>query len=456
MWNAFVELISIDVFLALAEAASGTQLESWSPLAYQYGPFFFSLLFLCVLLWQLASKMAKASGADKGLWRRLIYCTFTFGVLLVGFSVFWWATHQVSMYVFRGKIQDLASYEQLGGSDFFFRSEWKTLTGDVQDLRRDVRFLVLQDKPFREGQSFALDFAKGPSSSRNKFQIVFDPRNSEATYEVVWNDKEQRNELRKSTAAGSTLVRSALPSGLLFVQTVQPPTALARPYAVLADPEVLSLLGLLQDERNDVGSKIDAMDRILAAHPTRIREIMGMRTEREPAVLTFYDLSRHSDRELSAKARRVLDLGAATDMLATNLTVQNPQQRAQAVALLARIPRDDAAAIIKQVKSNNPAQARSLESNMARQAAIDVKPTGSPQGDRYYVKASWNPGDERTVRCLTELFNRELMSNRGLEEEAKLMQGRSTRFAYWYSKDWALRMAGLIRGCGAKAEFVHP
>jgi hypothetical protein len=85
-----------------------------------------------------------------------------------------------------------------------------------------------------------------------------------------------------------------------------------------------------------------------------------------------------------------------------------------------------------------------------------LAPVGSEGGDRYYVKANWDPKDQKTAGCLTELFNKELISSRTLLEEQQMMSGRSERLVYWYTKDWALSMAEKIKACGGNASFPLP
>jgi len=54
-------------------------------------------------------------------------------------------------------------------------------------------------------------------------------------------------------------------------------------------------------------------------------------------------------------------------------------------------------------------------------------------------------------RRVTGLFHRELASTRPLQDEQKLMVGRSERLVFWYTQEWATSMAGKIDACGAKA-----
>ena len=82
-------------------------------------------------------------------------------------------------------------------------------------------------------------------------------------------------------------------------------------------------------------------------------------------------------------------------------------------------------------------------------------PTGSSKGDRYYVKAEWDPENRNVANCLTNLFYRELIHNRTLKEEADLMKRKNgKRWVYWYSKEWALYIFEKIEACSSKAFFV--
>ena len=88
MWTAMTAVKHVGVLLLAAEANPVAQLQEWSGLAAQYGPYFFALLFLCVLVWQAGKRMSSAEGeSQRRVWRRLLYSTFCFGVALVGFSV---------------------------------------------------------------------------------------------------------------------------------------------------------------------------------------------------------------------------------------------------------------------------------------------------------------------------------------------------------------------------------
>ena len=67
---------------------------------------------------------------------------------------------------------------------------------------------------------------------------------------------------------------------------------------------------------------------------------------------------------------------------------------------------------------------------------------------------TWNANNATVFDCLTRLFNSELVSKRTLREESALMRGKTQRFVFWYTKDWAIHISEEIKKCGGKAEFV--
>jgi hypothetical protein len=426
--------------------------KEWVEQAYQFGPFAFSILFLLVLLSWVASKHSTAKPDDKLMWRRLLYSTYGIGVGLVAVCTWWWLATRITTYVFQGRIEDLAAYEQLGGgTELYFRNEWKTLSGTVDDLRRNVYFMVVQPMPFKKGQSFRLEFAKGTSAPRSRFDIVFDPGDSDPTYEIVWDEKSQLNTLRRkgSPPPGPALGWTPF-SGVVLAQSM--PVAKPRRAMPLSAAELNAIVEVLQSDRSDVGARIVAVERVLDSGSAR--EVLRAPGNGTSMIATFYGLSRHSDPELASKARRVLDAGGAVDLLAEDFAAGSPARRAEAKATLAQMPAAEAEAVLAGTKARNPVAAKSV-TVAARPASLPV-PTGSSQGDRYYVKATWDPKQPATVSCLTELFDRELIGHRTRAEEAALMRGRSWRLVYWYSSEWAVQIADGIRKCGANAEFVQP
>jgi hypothetical protein len=168
--------------------------------------------------------------------------------------------------------------------------------------------------------------------------------------------------------------------------------------------------------------------------------------------LTLIELAGHSDKELASKAQMVVEKSGAESALARQLSSSKPEVRTAAEQAMFRVSPDRAERILKQAPTSARTQALLLQVKSGAKQQV-LTPVGSETGDRYYVKANWDPKNLKTTGCLTALFHQELISNRSLQEEEKLMAGKSERIAYWYTKEWVLAMADKIRACGAKASF---
>jgi hypothetical protein len=165
------------------------------------------------------------------------------------------------------------------------------------------------------------------------------------------------------------------------------------------------------------------------------------------------DLTRHSDKELSYRAKQVLNRIDIHEYLVQQLQSTNRADRANAEKVLFKL---DKAEAMKVSSKLGPTRSSELASRLeSRGNAPQVLPTASPQGDRYYVKATWDPRNPSVVECLTGLFSRELISNRSLDQERSLMKNRSERLVYWYDKEWSVEMSRQIKSCGGTATFVH-
>ena len=174
-------------------------------------------------------------------------------------------------------------------------------------------------------------------------------------------------------------------------------------------------------------------------------------------ILTIADLTRHTDRELAYKAQLLIRAINIDTILAARLNSKNASIVRDAQQIVRRLDKVQAAQVLKSVNiKQSDDMKRFADDVLSGRALTPLKPTGSLKGDRYYVKAQWNPNDKKTVDCLTRLFNQELAERPSLQEEANFMKGRSERWIYWYSKEWALEIAKKINNCGGKATFGSP
>src|SRR6185437_5623238 len=97
----------------------------------------------------------------------------------------------------------------------------------------------------------------------------------------------------------------------------------------------------------------------------------------------------------------------------------------------------------------------------AKKAPINWKnlalvPTAFPEGDRYYMQITWNSQDTGQVNCIAQFLSSELDASRPLNDELKLMRGRSSRLVYSVQKDWVVGASQKVSECGAKPIFVSP
>jgi len=428
-------------------------LSKLSDLGLQYGPFFFAVLFvLAVTRWSYrvfkethAKANPPATKQELNTARLVFLGTFFFGLALVGVSVVWWLGFRPKIYVFQGEILDLHDYEILASASdqLYLRTQPKEKIDDIP-LHNEL-FVVVQGSPITKGQHFDVEFSKN-NSPRNTFHIAYDPAQSYPRFRVNWDDNLHTNVLQPDT---STTAES---SG--FVWTTHAAQAnisvyQGRPPKSQSVQQSRSPVAVLQDSRSDVGSKIVALDQLMQMPASVLTDNTA---GQEPVLATLLDLTRYSDKEVSYKAEAVIRKVNLDEYVFQKLNSPQKKDKTEGQQILLKMDKGDSERILQKL---SPAKASLLREAVSQSSAFQVIPTPSPQGDRYYLKASWDPNDATAVDCLTKLFNAELENNRTIEQERALMQKRSQRLVYWYDKDWTIGMAAKIRSCGGNAVFVQ-
>jgi hypothetical protein len=221
-------------------------------------------------------------------------------------------------------------------------------------------------------------------------------------------------------------------------------------------------LATLHQERSSISQKLLAIQVLERMTAPQLAKALLEQVLDEPFVLTLADLTRHSAKKLAYKAKRIVertDMSAAlVDILAGYAEEAAATRTENATALIARLEPALAMNVIGELTTAG------VEHGFVQEVALLAKSragtrilhaTASASGDRYYVRANWRRDDTATVSCLTKLFSEALLGDRSLAEERKLMDNRSSRLVYWYSKSWALSMADNIVDCGAKFSFVR-
>ncbi|MFQ5825530.1 MAG: hypothetical protein ACE5JB_15940 [bacterium] len=430
-------------------------------LAFRFGPFLFALLFtLYVSRWGYKNynkanlrTNPPASENEINTLRLYFLGTATFGLILVIVSIIWWFNYQVSFHVFKGKIVSLKEYEKIASNDLYFKPIIITKLEKGLPQIRDEHFIFIQNKPFENNQRFKIYYSKG----QGKVEEFIINYNSQIFVEfcIDWDENSGNNVLKYLTPRNqsSLFFNSAYAQEIKWnIKQESTPSENNRIDSYLID--------LLQEERTDIGQKIEALDKLISLGDSQLKYYIETVTYKEPMALTLLDLSRHTDKELAYKAKKLINDRFKVDDYLVQKLISNSQNKKEAVDIIFRIEKDRALKILNSIPSN---MRNSWINNIIKEIELGEKsivlyPTGSSKGDRYYVHAKWDFKNIKVVECLTKLFYRELIHNRTYEEEVKLMKGkdnqRNERWVYWYSKEWALYIAEKIENCGGSASFV--
>ena len=431
-------------------------LSKLSETAIQYGPFFFAVLFvLGVIRWayrvfkESNAKTTPPATAKELSTARLIFLgTFFFGLSLVVVSVVWWLGFRPKIYAFHGEIINLHDYETLAPAcdNLYFRAEPKVIIDDIP--LRNERFLIVQGSPLSKGQTVDVEFSKN-KSTRNTFHIVYDPSAPDPKFSVDWDDTLHTNVLRQEKTP------PVQAGGLIWtVHAAQVATPVNQVYQGKSRPSQIapqakSPVAVLQDPSSDVGGKIVALDEINRSPVTVLTGASS--TGHEPILATLLDLTRYSDKEVSYKATVAIKRVDIDDYVLQKLKSSQKRDQDDGQQVLFKLEPADSARILGKL---SPTKAAALRAKTSQIGDSQVVPTASAQGDRYYVRATWDNKNTAAVNCLTNLFHSELINNRSLDQERALMN-RGQRLVYWYDKEWSIGIAEKIRNCGGTATFVQ-
>lgn len=423
------------------------QVEIFTALAYQYGPFFFAILFnIAITLWSYRMYHGAARPDEVKTYRAYFLATVSFGMVLVCLSIYWWWSHP-PYYIYKGVIKELEDYQKLTSTDLYFKRELvpradKNLVQICNDY-----FLIVREKPFSETEEFDIYFSRGGDYQERlslKYQI------GEPKFRIEFDQQTGKNTLKRTSSGPSSNVHLL---NMAYAQ-MAPIPARVRVTAPASNPVVdMALVNALQDERTPVGNKIASVDRLGSLPDHTLKSCFETITQKELMILTLLDLARHTDKELSYKSSTLVEKRYnLQSFFSQKLLSSNSADRDVAVKILFRIQPDSA---LRYIPASGPSWLNGLRNEVrsGKRSRVLI-PTGSSGGDRYYVRATWDPRNQQAVNCLTQLFNRNLMSQRSPGDETSLMKGRSDRLIYWYSKEWALNIASDIERCGASAAFV--
>lgn len=442
--------------------------STFARLASQYGPFFFSILFCVVLtrwgysIYNNANKRKDPPAHPKEIdtYRFYFMSTVVFGFILVIISVVWYFMQQNIIHVFEGKICYLGEEHEFVSSDLFFKRKLVGSFGETDPIKYyDWEFFSKQSKPFDENKSFILIHSKTGGRTVEEAEIKYSP-SQDLKYKLEFDEEANRNVLKlvrnhRSASAWSTMLYAA--------PYQQKQVFFHKSDEKKHDLSTDEIIGILQEERSDLGKKIEAIDRLFKMENSipwpDFEKIITIVTPREPFILTLLDLSRHSDRELSYKARNLIESRFNVERYLLDGVMSDSQiQHGTMELILFRIERERLNRLLGKISSNDQNQFYRRIKNLVQSGHKSrvLVPTASTNGDRYYVMAKWDKNNGATVQCLTNLFHRELIHNRTLSQESEIMKLKQSRIIWWYSKKWALSMAEKIDECGGRSAFYSP
>ena len=220
------------------------------------------------------------------------------------------------------------------------------------------------------------------------------------------------------------------------------------------DPISGKSIAALQFEETGSEEKIHLIDELEGLDDENLQKCLQAITHKEVIALTILDLSRHTNSELAEKAGALLERFDLAVYVDREIDSEDEERQQKIVEFLLRIEPDQAEKVLEEV-SFETEEADQIVEKLSNGVHRVLVPTNSDNGDRYYVRVSWDPASAGQVSCLTTLFNRELSTQRTLEQEGqKMKELNGNRWVYWYSKDWALSMAESVDKCGGEAAFV--
>ena len=444
------------------------EIPDFTKLAYQYGPFFFAVLFTLVttgIARKFYNKVVTRekpipTDREKNTHRIIYFVTFSVGILLVLLSVIWWICNQPKFYVYQGKILNLSDYAFITSESLYFNCELIQKPYDNAPQLRNEKFLFIQNRPFDQNQKFTVHFCRGEEGKQEalglpflsepypEFVIKFD---SSLEKSVLMPKKVLDEHPNPTDIDQSTTMYAFGAAGFLKTEDI----------AFISNQKKelnTRLFYLLQQERASIEEKIRVLIELNSIDPQTLTEYLKHDIGEEPLIVTLMDLGRHSDEELAYRANAILDKLDLKDILADYLVSPDNRIRQKSKYILLRMEKEKANQIIKEIESSH----QDIDLSKVREEVHVIQnpkvliPTGSAQGDRYYVLAEWDPNNQEVHTCLTRMFHENLISKRTLEEEERIMRGRNNRLVYWYSKDWAISIAEKIRECGGTAKFVNP
>lgn len=389
---------------------------------------------------------------------------------MAGFGSYWWYENPpVKQELFGGKIIKVSGLATLESTDLYLR-ETKHSGPDATPAKFATRkeksigikqfdFMAISDKPFVNDENFTIYYwltdHTGNYSKNYTINIWYTPEKN-LKYTLGHHPKTNEPILKKIKNPNSISTQSSI---ILFPPAYgqrksdnEGSKKTIRKVRVIRSNDASErisasqIISGLQDERTFVAKKLKLLETFELSADDEFLDVFSTISGKEPMALTILDLTRHTDPLVSFSATKLVDRIDLSNYIEMMLRTDDAEYRKMAIEILSRISQRGRKRILNTAKIDSKELSRIIPRVLI--------PTGSRQGDRYYIKAIW---DNRVdFHCLAMLFNEQLLhGGRSLVAEKSNMQKMNgRRFVYWYSKEWVLFMAKEIENCHARAEFV--
>jgi hypothetical protein len=433
------------------------------------GPFFFAIALGALWLWIMGKALAEKQKPGKFLVRYLLGSAA--GCLIASFAVGWlavnwWLDDQ------RAPIGRFATVLRVpnditlwADAVQLYQQKHESQRSPTHSIRlafllksqckqSDALILQLNREGMERPDTFQLDCAALDDSwqTTKTFDLDVDEKTGNFVLKAITPAEAPKATNKKDVKRRGTdfaLVSSALAGAMPIVI----PSQTVRSYTPANDlAQVIDSAKLLQDMRATPGEKLEALGRLTASVAILQQNMTSDRLNRplsEPLYATLLDLERHSDRQLAVRSRLLLsrlpltqDLAALAGSGSGDLAKILPSLSDEELgSLRAQAQEGGHTALVAALGKPRP----------ARSPGVPI-PTYTRDGDRYFVKASWNNRDDRTVRCIGKAYAD--VWGGTLAQQTELARTKATRTVY-YTKDWSQTMAQRLQACGADVTYVQ-
>ncbi len=477
----------------MGTATSFSSIRDWVSLFFLYGPFFITLFIMIYGIRQAKGALDKAETTKPRdpdalkLYRRIYVAVWMFSALLVIACCWWWfqnySTESDKKYVLRLDVTDAQPSDRLepNTNGFFVR------TSDAADIaRRRDEFVFVKDKPFEEGEEIEIVHKKGVDAMqalKYPIRVAEIDKKRGSAYKLVFEDGKYSLVSKSAGTKPHKDISDLLGIGVAQAQTAKsivgkpfdlrsaaplsaPNINAPPPAGVLVTPSVVLSAAAYQDHwtselsqaRQSISRQIEALD-ALAEKAAKgggsldlLRPVPNAQSKGETLLSQLMYLSKHQDKLVAYKARKLLDqldyLTAAAKAASSAGTATEVQRQ-----ILIALTEREWEQIAKRVPTNQKA-GFDQQQRLYGKAASPL-PSATAEGTKYFAVVTWPALNDSQNKCLAEKIYRQNIDAASLADQLKEINRLRTIGMVFDSRAEAAFFADGVKNCGAKTDFVY-